>query len=181
MHLQSTKPNHRFCTRCLIEKPFSDFEKCASKGFKYGIRPDCKLCRVVIKKEIYLKTPEKQRLYRRNHYLKNRENIISRTSNYSKNHPELRRKISLKHQYGISDVFYENMKIFQGGKCAICLTEPKNHVLFVDHCHKTGKVRGLLCRKCNAVLGMCNDSIEILDSAKKYLKENMEIIYGISK
>jgi hypothetical protein len=43
--------------------------------------------------------------------------------------------------------------------------------LAVDHCHTTGKIRGLLCSKCNPALGAFNDNIEILNSAIKYLKE----------
>ena len=56
--------------------------------------------------------------------------------------------------------------------CAICKTHsdllPRN--LAVDHCHTTGKVRGLLCTNCNIGLGMLKDSSEILNLAIKYLK-----------
>ena len=75
-------------------------------------------------------------------------------------------------KYGMFPGQYEEMYGSQRGLCAICL-EP--HVkLSIDHCHKTGKVRGLLCKKCNLVLGMVNDSEEILLSAMNYLVETRD-------
>ena len=55
--------------------------------------------------------------------------------------------------------------------CQICNTEILNKKC-IDHNHKTGKVRGILCPKCNNLLGMCNDDIKILESAISYLKIN---------
>lgn len=61
----------------------------------------------------------------------------------------------------------------QGGKCAICREPPAtNRRLSVDHCHKTGIVRKLLCIKCNCIIGMAGDSTEILTKAIDYLKEH---------
>ena len=59
------------------------------------------------------------------------------------------------------------------GKCYICNEFPINKKLYVDHCHVTQKIRGVLCIKCNSLLGFCNDRIEVLDTAIKYLKENL--------
>jgi len=64
----------------------------------------------------------------------------------------------------------------QNGKCAICKkpetrkTGNKIRELSIDHCHKTGKVRGLLCDSCNNGLGRFKDSVKLLESALKYLK-----------
>lgn len=75
-------------------------------------------------------------------------------------------------EYGITPEIYDEMFISQGGSCKICgehqLTQKKR--LNVDHCHKTGKVRGLLCHKCNKALGLFKDSSEMLDIASQYLK-----------
>ena len=58
----------------------------------------------------------------------------------------------------------------QNNKCAICGQEfSDSNKAFVDHCHKTNRIRGLLCTKCNSLLGMANDNIEILQNAIKYL------------
>jgi hypothetical protein len=55
-------------------------------------------------------------------------------------------------QLGITDDDYEALLAAQGGGCAICGNPPKTRRLHVDHDHKTGKVRGLLCHRCNRAL-----------------------------
>lgn len=79
------------------------------------------------------------------------------------------RKSQLK-RYGLSPEDYQSMYMQQSGCCLICgLTEEK---LQVDHCHATGKVRGLLCLLCNTMLGKAHDSPEILRAAANYLERN---------
>ena len=63
----------------------------------------------------------------------------------------------------------------QNGICAICSgkqVQSKNRSLAVDHCHKTNKVRGLLCIECNVGIGKFQDNLQLLISAIKYLKAN---------
>jgi len=62
---------------------------------------------------------------------------------------------------------YNEMYKSQNGKCLICGTKKKQ--LNIDHCHSTGKVRGLLCFKCNVGIGFFKDNIKILKKAIKYL------------
>ena len=63
----------------------------------------------------------------------------------------------------------------QGGVCAICKKKPdEGKPLCVDHCHVTGKVRGLLCHKCNMVLAFGNDDPDILRAAIAYLQAARE-------
>lgn len=92
-----------------------------------------------------------------------------------------RRYAVLKHKYGISREDYEALKDAQGGVCAVCgkknkIKQPRNRNvgeqswLAVDHCHKTGKIRGLLCGLCNGGLGMFEDNIEALEAAVSYLR-----------
>jgi hypothetical protein len=57
----------------------------------------------------------------------------------------------------------------QGGACAICKQPPTRRPLFVDHCHTTGKVRGLLCHGCNAALGFMRDDHTRTSAATEYL------------
>lgn len=57
----------------------------------------------------------------------------------------------------------------QAGLCAICGKEPEDRRLAMDHCHATGRVRGLLCMHCNVGLGMFKDNKEVLEKAIAYL------------
>lgn len=79
-------------------------------------------------------------------------------------------------KYGITLDQYRAMFDAQEGKCAICLGQPKgrnavNNRLDVDHCHTTGKVRGLLCSDCNTSLGKLSDDIGNLKRAIQYLEK----------
>ena len=77
------------------------------------------------------------------------------------------RKYRYKYKYGITQEIYEEMYEAQNGCCAICGNW--NISLSVDHCHKEGQVRGLLCQPCNMGLGFLRDSIPNLLNAVQYL------------
>lgn len=87
-----------------------------------------------------------------------------------------KRNHSLKQNHNLSSMEYEKMLEAQNNKCLICgTTESKTLLhpwLCVDHCHQTGKIRGLLCSKCNAGLGYFEDNTEFLQNAIEYLKKN---------
>lgn len=75
----------------------------------------------------------------------------------------------IKQQYGID---YFAMVEQQDGQCAICFSSPQPpYRLVVDHDHATGKVRGLLCKQCNTVLGLCRDDPTVLARAIAYLTD----------
>lgn len=74
--------------------------------------------------------------------------------------------------YGLSEVDYLAMKQLQGCRCAICGTHEDERPLVVDHCHQTGKVRGLLCQPCNGALGILGDNADRLLSAICYLAQS---------
>lgn len=81
------------------------------------------------------------------------------------------RKRKLKYTLGISVKEFNEMIHQQNNKCKICnkeLIHEKNKT-HVDHNHLTGKVRGILCRHCNLVIGQAKDSVKILKSAIRYL------------
>src|ERR1700730_11302139 len=71
-------------------------------------------------------------------------------------------------RYGISWPEYQLRLALQDGACAICKKKPKG-LLCVDHCHVTGKVRGLLCKKCNSGLGFYDDDPKLTQGATDYL------------
>jgi Autographiviridae endonuclease VII len=74
----------------------------------------------------------------------------------------------LKSRYGLSREDYDALLARQGGVCAIC-AKPPEKTLCVDHCHATGKVRGLLCRQCNFGLGCLGDDQAALIASLVYL------------
>jgi hypothetical protein len=71
-------------------------------------------------------------------------------------------------KYGVTIEWYEKQLLKQNGACAICLRPPKGR-LAIDHCHDTGRVRGLLCFDCNSGLGKFADDIVRLHRAAAYL------------
>lgn len=73
-------------------------------------------------------------------------------------------------QLGVTDAEYERLLAAQGGGCAICGATPKSRRLHVDHDHKTGRVRGLLCHRCNRWLPNFT-TVEWLRRAADYLGE----------
>jgi len=82
----------------------------------------------------------------------------------------------VKAKYGISAEEYDSLLEKQGGACAIC-REPcaSGQRLSVDHDHKTGQVRGLLCRRCNAGIGQLRDSVSLVLRAASYLERSLEV------
>ena len=76
----------------------------------------------------------------------------------------------LEKQYGVTAEQYHAMVKAQGGVCNICKRPPGKKRLAVDHCHRSKKVRALLCRHCNLLIGLAEDKPETLDAAAAYLR-----------
>jgi len=116
---------------------------------------------------------ERARQYRE----KNRDHINALKKNHHEKYREeenlKRRDRNLRQLYGVAPEEYESMLSAQSGGCAVCGETNKNRRrLYVDHDHETGKVRGLLCHRCNRVLGSVNDSPELLRRLIDYLKRH---------
>lgn len=83
-----------------------------------------------------------------------------------------RHRIQVIKSYGITEEEFNSMLERQEGKCAICgTTDWGKPSPSIDHDHKTGKVRALLCNRCNRVLGLAEDSPELLSMMSNYLKK----------
>lgn len=79
------------------------------------------------------------------------------------------REYLLRREYGLDMAGYDALFEKCGGVCTICKQRIQ---LVVDHCHKTGRVRGLLCSVCNRGLGMFKDKPNLLRSAAEYLENS---------
>ncbi len=92
---------------------------------------------------------------------------------YNKANRKNFRRYNLVSRYGLAIEGYNDLFSEQDGKCAICgihQTELKKS-LHIDHCHKTNKIRGLLCSNCNAAIGLFQDDIENMKCAILYLNK----------
>ena len=105
---------------------------------------------------------------RAKHYAINKISLAKKPEYYAQRH----RKYQLSRMYGITEEQYNQMLASQNGCCAICGTNKptgKWKVFAVDHDHKTGKVRELLCNECNRGMGLLRDNAELLQKAANYI------------
>lgn len=135
----------KVCCVCENRKPFEDFYNMTNKNDQKSYR--CKPC-----------DDDARRFY------------YSRNVDTAK---ALARNRALKFKYGITQADYERKLAEQGGGCAICESKETRgkHSFSVDHCHKTGNVRGLLCNNCNRAIGLLSDDLSIVYSAAHYLEK----------
>jgi hypothetical protein len=126
------------------------------------------------RRQQYLKHKDREKETRREYLIKNREKVLEKQRKYNKENPLKRKNAVLKNVYGITLVQYNEMFETQEGKCAICQRHQNEltRTLGVDHCHKTNKIRSLLCKNCNVALGY----YEKYDTNKfeEYLKKHKE-------
>lgn len=114
-------------------------------------------------------TGDKTRKKSRESWHRHKEKRIAETKAWLKVNPTFMKSWRLQKLYGITFEDYKQMMSAQKSKCKIC-KQTSDSPLHVDHNHKTTKIRGLLCRRCNTLLGLAFDKIRILRSAILYLK-----------
>lgn len=153
------------CLSCKLMKSFENFSKCRG-----SLKSKCKSCLSeesrVKRKNLSDEDKNKIRLYERN-----------RSKRLSDNGFANSHKHNLK-KYNLSVEEYNEMIKSQSSLCAICGNEESSinkygnkRRLAVDHCHATGKIRYLLCGKCNQALGLLNENKNILQKMIEYLEE----------
>lgn len=141
----------RICTYCGVEKSSADFP--VASYITDTLRSRCAAC---------------ISMFQRNR----------RRSNPNQKHAD--RRFNLRYKFGIELDEYNNLLKKQGGLCAICkrpeqaCVEGRSKYLAIDHCHTTGRNRGLLCSRCNIAIGNFGDSIETLKSAIRYLQQHTQ-------
>lgn len=135
----------KICVKCKKEWPADTDHFRVNRKYKDGLDRRCKVC---------------VKQYFKNYYRKHKEK-------WAKN-GRLNRLLK---KYGMTEVEYNQMFEEQGGVCKICkefpIDGPTNSGLCVDHDHETGKIRGLLCHKCNGALGILEKHLE---AAIRYVK-----------
>jgi hypothetical protein len=152
------------CNKCKLKKPDTEFYQ--HKTNPHGLHYTCKVCMRSRAKEL---RDQKPKGYLRDRY-------AERQKEWRKNNPSRVLKSRLKN-YGLTPEQYFAMLVDQKFVCKICqrperVRNKDNQIkpLAVDHCHKTGKVRGLLCQACNHAIGELNDDPQLCLRAAQYLE-----------
>ena len=97
-------------------------------------------------------------------------NCVECSNTVQKRHKISAKYSRIKKEYGISKETYLSLLAKSNGSCCICENKPEsNFSLHVDHCHRTGAVRGLLCQKCNQAIGLLNDDTKLIAKALEYV------------
>ena len=151
------------CTKCGQAKPEDEFYR-----VKGRLLARCKPCTIADSRAWEVRNYDKLRPIKaaraKNSAYKSKRN------EYMKKHPEMRKAARIKRVYGLTQLDVRRMREDQLGGCAICHRELRPVMEHVDHDHKTGRVRGLLCGRCNLGLGHFLDDPGLLLSAMTYLK-----------
>lgn len=178
------------CKTCNVEKPLSEFY--SKKESKDKLSYDCKTCRLSEIKKYREKHPDRIKKSNKAAYLKNRKQRIAAQKEYSANNKESisayrkrwreinadhTRSYDLKKKYGLTVDDLERMIMSQGNKCDICAKQFSEKVkMNIDHCHTTGKVRSLLCSRCNTAIGLVFENVEIMNSMINYIKSHAKAL-----
>lgn len=136
------------CSKCGAFKKWSDFPE--NENGRYGIGTACKVCKNA----------------------QTRERLKDPTNKAA--HKARCRRWELKKLYGLTPDKFQELNEQQNGVCAICGGTNPEGDLCVDHDHSTGKVRALLCRPCNLMLGNAQEQSSLLTKAAAYLTTHSE-------
>jgi hypothetical protein len=172
-------PATKTCPQCQATKPSAEFYTYRRGEYGKFLYSWCKQC-----------SKGKSTEYRRNNIERVREADRARGPlKYAKSKQARpiqprpakkgRRTLHLNESYGISQEDYDKLRFLQGDKCAICQRsgdaiarhhrKSVKHSLYIDHDHDTGAIRGLLCARCNSMLGFAEDDPALLQKALDYL------------
>jgi hypothetical protein len=157
------------CNRCGLVKPHTDdffrrYCKSGSLPWQQKRKVICRECETAYALAWNKANPEKAKEHHKKQYQKTKH----------LRDPSKRRAQKLLKNFGISHAEYAEMLLSQGGRCAACGTNELGfHKHFnVDHCHTTGKIRGLLCGNCNRAIGLLRDSVETALAVALYLERH---------
>ncbi|MGX1544286.1 endonuclease VII domain-containing protein [Streptomyces adustus] len=181
-------PNVKHCRGCRRDLPFEEFAN--DRNRPDGLQPRCRECVAE-----YSATHYRRRREAMGKSVREKADVpaghkLCRTCGEVKPHGEWHRNATasdglstrckacravqgrqrhLKRNYGLTEAERDALIASQGGVCCICLSAPAAHV---DHCHETGRVRGVLCFSCNAALGQFKDRPDAIRRAAAYVEGN---------
>lgn len=178
----------KFCRGCNKEKAISEFTR--DRWGKNGLKSRCRSCLTAQKREARhrnpipnrrackrwaAKNPELVKAYGLKYREANREKVNAcarrwRLNPRNRNRCKFLGKKACLKKYGLTPEQYDERCLAQGNRCAVCKESDKGQRLSVDHCHRTGRVRGLLCRSCNTALGLLKEKSSLFLKAVEYLK-----------
>lgn len=155
----------RRCSHCKTHKALSQFSKDASRSD--GLQHRCNECIKLFQKAYYSRNKQRILAAKHTYYKKNKQRIKTYTRQYQ-----------LNKLYSVTKEDWNRFFESQNGCCAICGQQESRvnyksgniQALSVDHDHRTGRVRGLLCHRCNRLLGFMNDDPALLEKMVVYLR-----------
>lgn len=150
----------KVCRTCKEEKPISEFHK--HKTTRDRLNGECKKCHRARAQKWAEENRDRAAAASRRHRAKLDPEVAA----------ERVRRSNYKAAYGITPEDYDRMFEEQKGLCAICLEPPVKMRLAVDHNKKTGKVRQLLCGRCNTSIGLLREDVEIMARAIVYIERH---------
>lgn len=157
----------KVCTRCNTDKPLSAYYP--GRGETLGLKAECKEC---------------WSARTRRWYESNKDRKAARNADWRKANPDriavITRRSNLRRKFDITVADYDAMLAAQGGRCAACGSTDNGDRRFdsfpVDHDHRSGKIRGLLCSRCNKALGLLDDDPDRLMALAAYLLQHTNLL-----
>lgn len=157
------------CLKCGQEKPISEYH--AKRGKP---QPQCKTCRSDYMAKHYKENRPRERAKRKSWYEANREYVCEKMRTDRLLHLEEYRLRSRLRRKGMTFEEYTYKVTSQKNACEICHSSFGREAYkcsYIDHCHKTGKFRGLLCSQCNTAIGLLKESETLFKACITYLKK----------
>ena len=156
------------CSKCKQAKPITEFYHRKPGNTLHSA---CKMCEREMAKDWYLRNTDKAKSKYREWRKDNPDAVKEyRSKNRAKAYQQ-----ELMRKYNVDSDWFEQQIKRQDGKCECCGKQfeigNKHTTPHLDHCHKTQQVRGILCNRCNSVLGLCEDDADLLASLERYLRK----------